>query len=258
MEGPLSLLLLLLLVGLAAADDQEMILYFDADCPEGWEVYEEAQNRFILPNSVEEEVGQLGGSTDFVLTTNHFPQHHHKSVASIVDGTRLPLYPTNQVSSVYDNGNDQAISFRSRSGTANKGKTSDTGSGVPMSIAPPYIRLRACKKVDDNVTMPQLEEFNNALAAHIAEFDTMKQNINDIEADLAGRTENTGSSSNMKGELQGMKDDVFPYHVIIIVAFVFIVANLVIWLIATNRIKKLQDEVSQFKLTYTAPGGTDR
>ena len=60
--------LLCLLLALVLADDQGMILFFETECPSGWDDYRPADDHFILPTSHEQELLQQGGVSQITLS----------------------------------------------------------------------------------------------------------------------------------------------------------------------------------------------
>ena len=75
------------------AHDKEVISFFDSICPEGWEPYERARNRFIMGSNTDDEIGMEGGSNKVTLTAQNLPTHNHAGFS--VTGPVVGLDPGN-------------------------------------------------------------------------------------------------------------------------------------------------------------------
>ena len=54
--------------------------YFDKACPNGWEPFSDAKNRFILSDG-ELNIGQTGGEKKVKLKESEMPIHNHNNGA---------------------------------------------------------------------------------------------------------------------------------------------------------------------------------
>lgn len=108
---------------------RNVVLAFDqAECPEGWERYNEADGRFILGVREGMPLRATGGSEAHRLTIEEMPTHDHGAVFG-GDGRKAGMlneWPYH--ASGYE-------------------RMRPTGGGRPHNNMPPYIALIYCKKL---------------------------------------------------------------------------------------------------------------
>jgi len=119
----------------AKATDVGQIAYFEGDCPDGWENYIHGQERFILGAGGGYTLGSTGGEFTHTLTIDEMPKHNHGIQDSGDSGGST---------------DGQLTDSTSLSPQSDIIKTSFTGGNQPHNNMPPYIVLRACKKLEDS------------------------------------------------------------------------------------------------------------
>ncbi len=170
-----------LLIKGVSATDVGMIGYFDNEnCPEGWKECGECEGRFLLGagkyinttedgrnEAAEYKVGDKRGVIEHQLTVKEIPEHKHRTVV----WGEYENYNT-ELEAV---GNDlQSVSgYQWRTG--GQLYTGKSGGDQPHNNMPPYIVLKACKKIKD--THVDTTAFNNELNSTNTSVNTLKNSV---------------------------------------------------------------------------------
>lgn len=176
----------------AKAETQGLIGYFEEDCPEGWVEYRQADGRFILSSgeyfsaskdgrneTAEYHVGDTGGEINHNLTLQEIPRHNH-----INDNFKYLLKAPSRFGGICRGTVDQ-YSSGSCSGPylADKAELLPVGNNSVHNNMPPYIALKACKKLTPEECHCDLDPF--------ATKKTVDSNISMVSKNLNKTTEET-------------------------------------------------------------------
>ncbi|MCJ0884338.1 hypothetical protein MTR11_21900 [Vibrio sp. CCB-PB317] len=124
---------------------KSVIAFNNVECPPGWELFQQAEHRFILGAGKKEKLGSLGGSEFHTHSVEEMPKHSHG-------------YRNSMVASSNHEGKPEFERYSGLKGTEFKGDASPTlyhvssetkeiGAGKPHKSLPPYLALTYCQKL---------------------------------------------------------------------------------------------------------------
>lgn len=116
-----------------------MIAAFDNSCPAGWSHYEEADGKFLLQVSVDEEgapiygITRAGGDTEVSLAVENLPPHDHRIMYRHDAGAGFQA--------------QGLMGHKMTDSNADGMTTHQTGGGQPVELPkPPFWSVNFCKK----------------------------------------------------------------------------------------------------------------
>lgn len=141
-------------------------------------------------------------------------------------------------------GNFLSYRIRGVDGTPTRGRTSLEGGGQAFPIVPLFYQLIQCKKLDENVIQPQMEQLNADLAAHLKDFQDVLARANALRDKV---NDQNALDAELRKKIEDAKGEGTIFHVIGIIALVFFLIDLIVWMLALTRIRKVEQQVDQFK-----------